>query len=167
MKTLKLFLTLVFVFVANAIYADATVTSPALSSSGGGTAMIVVGGSNGTWMWSSDGSTANIANLSDVVGTRMTVLLAQPSGSATKGSQCTLTVPTGATASVTYSVSMVGTTGLVYATVGGTTHYGVGNSNVSGSVTLTPGTYTLKAYAYVGSNGGGTVVQVSTQINYQ
>lgn len=167
MKTLKLFLTLVFFFVANAIYADATVTSPSISSYGGGTAMLLVGGTNGNWMLNSSGGTGSLANLSDVVGTRSAVLLAQPSGGALKSSQCTLTIPSNATATVTYAVAMSGSTGQVSASIGSTTINGVANTSRTGSVTLSPGTYAIQANAYVGPEGGGTVVYLTVQITYE
>jgi hypothetical protein len=126
---------------------------------------------------------STVSNLSAVLNTKAVVLIAQCGGSSTMQSQCTLTIPTGVTATVNYSVSQYGS-GSVYVLIGSTMFMS------GGTITLYPGTYYLKAYACatlnpvpppptadsgwktpniptpIPTSTGGSLASMSVQINY-
>lgn len=154
-----------FLLTANAAFADyATVSSPYIGNSGSGAAMLLVGGSNGTWALSDSGTAGSLPNLSDVTQIGGIILLAQPGGGIIKYSQCSLVIPQGTAASVSYTASMTGSGGTVYVQIGSSTFYAPSAGTTSGSVTLSSGTYFLKAYGT--APAGGSFIQISVNITY-
>ena len=169
MKTLKLVLSLLFVCVANiALATDATVTYPSLSyNNTSGTALIIVGGSNGNWMLSNTSSQGSLASLSDVQRANQVVMVAQPAGGDfVRATQCYLTLPQGVTATVSYSVvaNTSSVLGGVYATIDSTTITSAPGTTTQGTVTLSAGTHFIKAHGY--NTYGGSVVQIVVGITY-
>jgi hypothetical protein len=170
MKMLKLFLAALFILAANVVCATgATVTNYAIGGYGGGTALLVVSGSNGSVRMDKSGTeisgpATSIATLENI---HVIALVAQPNGGALSYSQCTVTVPAGATATVSYAASLPSTsTGSLSFQAGPVNYTATPGSLYYSSSTLPAGTYNLRVYGCEGQMGTGMVAQVSMQIIY-
>jgi len=170
MKILKLFLTSVFILVANAAFAtSASVTNLSVGGYGGGTALLVVAGSNGYVSITKSGTTTggSVTSVSDIETLNYITMVSQPNGGALSYAGCSLTVPEGATASVSFYAALPSTsTGNLSVQVGSVSYSASKGSNYSQVVSLASGTYNLSVYGCEGTNGTGMVAQVTATITY-
>jgi len=162
MKMPKLFLSIVLILAANAAYAG--VTSGSVGGSGSGRALLVVGGGSGGYFYEDlDGISTGVGTVSSpsaVSNPTQVVLLSETDEDSALYSECYLTLPTGATATVQAYVAQayvtgVGYVGTAWARVGATTYSAYsGNSGTTYTTTLTAGTYYLQTYTLAGTYGG-------------
>lgn len=173
MKMPKLFLSIVLILAANAAYAG--VTTGSVGGSGSGRALLVVGGgSNGYFYEDLDGISTGVGTLpapSDVLNPTQVVLLSESDEDSALYSECYLTVPTGATATVQAYVAQAydeddGYSGTAWARVGGTTYSAYySNSGTTYTTTLSAGTYYLQTYTLAG-NVDGPEARIVVNIAY-
>jgi hypothetical protein len=151
-------------FAANVLHAvDASVSDPYVSFSSGPTAVgLYVEGTNGYYSWDMFGYPGTVASVEDVTHVTYMDMLAEDGGAVGNGSvQATLTVPNGATATVSYMTYKDPVSNQVYVNAGGTT---TTDNNAYGSVVLYPGTYDLEVDCV--SFGGTAVADINVVVNY-
>ena len=170
MKILKLIVALGSILVANAIYAtDASVTSASVSGSNSnpGYAVLVINGSNGTFVQMLTGTSGSVSTATAVTHVTKVTFTAEASDSSATGASFTVVIPAGATGTVTFAANRTNhANASASVSVDSSIYTATYTTVASGSVTLASGTHTISVSSSAGYQNGGVISNGELDVTY-